>query len=91
ESYQSYNIQLTSLKLAERRVESTDLLLQAGRATTRDLLEAQEAYLTAKNSLINSIANFILEYLNFLYATEKLEVDENGIWKGDINEVLKSI
>ncbi|MCM8785777.1 MAG: TolC family protein [Candidatus Omnitrophica bacterium] len=91
ESYQSYNIQLTSLKLAEKRVESTDLLLQAGRATIRDLLEAQEAYLAAKNNVINSIASFILEYLNFLYITEKLELDEKGIWKGDINEILQNI
>ena len=91
EAYQSYNIQLTSLKLAEKRVESTDLLLQAGRATTRDLLEAQEAYLSAKNNVINSITSFILEYLNFLYITEKLELDERGIWKGDINEILKNI
>jgi len=91
ESYQSYIIQLNSLKLAEKRVESTDLLLQAGRATTRDLLESQEAYLSAKNNVINSIVSFILEYLNFLYITEKLEVDENGIWKGDINEILKTL
>ncbi|MFN4227804.1 MAG: TolC family protein [Candidatus Ratteibacteria bacterium] len=91
ESYQSYNIQLTSLKLAEKRVESTDLLLQAGRATIRDLLEAQEAYLSAKNNVINSITSFILEYLNFLYITEKLELDERGIWKGDINEILENI
>ncbi len=90
ESYQSYIIQLNSFKLAERRVESTDLLLQAGRATTRDLLEAQDAYLSAKNNVINSIVSFILEYLNFLYTTEKLEIDENGIWKGDINEILKT-
>jgi outer membrane protein TolC len=89
EAYQSYIVQLNSLQLAEKRVESTDLLLQAGRATTRDLLESQEAYLSAQNNLINSIVNFILEYLNFLYLTEKFEVDENGIWKGDINEILK--
>lgn len=90
-AYQSYNTQLNSLKLAERRVESTDLLLQAGRATTRDFLEAQEAYISAKNSVANSITNFIIEYLNFLYLTEKLEVDENGIMKGDINEILKNL
>ncbi len=88
-AYQSYIVQLNSLKLAERRVESTDLLLQAGRATTRDLLDSQEAYLSAKNNLINSVVSFILECLNFLYTTEKLEIDENGIWKGDINEILK--
>jgi len=89
EAYQSYIVQINSLKLAEKRVESTDLLLQAGRATTRDLLESQEAYLSAQNNLINSIVNFILEYLNFLYQTEKFEVGENGIWKGEINEILK--
>lgn len=90
-AYQSYNIQLTSLKLAERRVESTDLLLQAGRASMRDLLESEEAYLIAKNNVANSIVNFILEYLNFLYLTEKLELDEKGVWKGDINEILENI
>lgn len=90
EAYQSYIVQVNSLKLAERRVESTDLLLQAGRATTRDLLESQEAYINAKNNLISSVADFIIETLNFFFVTEKLDVDEeNGIWKGDINEILE--
>lgn len=91
ESYQSYKIQLNSLKLAERRIESTDLLLQAGRATTRDLLDSQEAYIRAKNDLVGSISRFLIECLNFLYITEKFELDDlMGVWKGDLNEAIKN-
>jgi len=88
ESYQSYLIQQKSIELAQKRVEGTDLLLQAGRATTRDLLEAQESYLNAKNSLASAIVNYLVYYLEFLRDTETLEVDEQGVWKGDLYEKI---
>ncbi len=84
ELYQTYLIQDKSLKLASNRVEGTDLLLQAGRATTRDLLDAQESYLNAKNSLSTAIVNYLVSYLEFLRDTETLEIDESGVWKGDL-------
>jgi outer membrane protein TolC len=84
ELYQTYVIQEKSLKLASRRVEGTDLLLQAGRATTRDLLDAQESYLNAKNALSSAIVNYLISYLEFLRDTETLEIDESGVWKGDL-------
>lgn len=84
ELYQTYLIQDKSLKLASKRVEGTDLLLQAGRATTRDLLEAQESYLNAKNSLSSAIVNYLISYLEFLRDTETLEIGENGVWKGEL-------
>ena len=86
EYYQSYVIQKNSLMLASKRIESTDLLLQAGRATTRDLLDAQESYLSAKNELASAVVNYIVSYLRFLYSAEYLEVDDHGMWKGDIYE-----
>ena len=43
EAAQRYEIQKNSLELAEKRVESTTMLLQEGRASTRDLLESQDA------------------------------------------------
>ena len=86
--YQSYLIQLNSLKLAEKRIESTNLLLQAGRATTRDVLDAEESYLDAKNSLSSSVVSYIVTYLKFLYAAECIELDERGIWKGDLYEKI---
>ncbi len=88
ELYQTYLIQDKSLKLASKRVEGTDLLLQAGRATTRDLLEAQESYLDAKNSLSSAIVNYLVSYLEFLRDTETLEIDESGVWKGDLYEKI---
>lgn len=88
EAYQSYIVQKNSLELATRRVESTDLMLQAGRATTRDLLEAQESYLRAKNALSSAIVNYLISYLNLLKNTENLQLDENGVWKGDLYEKI---
>jgi len=88
EAYQSYIVQKNSLQLATRRVESTDLMLQAGRATTRDLLEAQESFLSAKNSLSSAIVNYLLSYLEFLKNTEQLQLDNNGVWKGDLYEKI---
>ena len=88
EAYQTYLIQDKSLKLASRRVEGTDLLLQAGRATTRDLLEAQASYLDAKNSLSSAIVNYLISYLEFLRDTELLELNEQGVWKGDLYEKI---
>lgn len=88
ESYQTYLIQEKSLELASRRVEGADLLLQAGRATTRDLLEAQESYLDAKNSLSSAIVNYLISYLEFLRDTELLELNEQGVWKGALYEKI---
>ncbi len=42
EAAERYRIQKNSLELAEKRVESTSLLLEAGRAITRDLLESHD-------------------------------------------------
>ncbi|MCM8816771.1 MAG: TolC family protein [Candidatus Omnitrophica bacterium] len=88
EAYQSYIVQKNSLQLATRRVESTDLMLQAGRATTRDLLEAQESYLQAQNALSSTIVNYLISYLNFLKNTEQLQIDDSGVWKGDLYEKI---
>ncbi len=86
EAYQSYIIQKNSLELALQRIESIGLLLQAGRATTRDLLEAEEAYLSAQNELASEVVNHTMAYLRFLYSSEYLEVDEEGLWRGEIYE-----
>jgi len=88
EYYQSYLIQKNSLLLAERRIESTDLLLQAGRATTRDVLEAEESYLSAKNDLASAVVNYITAYLRFLYSAGYLQVDDEGIWEGNLYEKI---
>lgn len=76
---ESYEIQRLSLSLAEKRVESTDLLLQAGRADTRDYLESQEDLLAAQNSLTAALIEHTLAKYDFLVEIESLDVGPTGL------------
>jgi outer membrane protein TolC len=75
----SYVIQSGSVTLAERRVESAALNLEAGRADTRDVLEAQESLLGAQNSLAGALTDTILAGLSLYRDMERLEVTDAGI------------
>lgn len=76
---QSYEIQSNSVTLADRRVESTQLNFDAGRATTRDLLEAREDLLSAQNAEIASLVDYHLALLALFRDLEVLLVTENGL------------
>ena len=78
-----YEIQLRSLELAERRVESTELLQQLGRADTRDVLEAEDALLGARNSVTEALVDHTIAKLEFWRDTGVLEVNEDGLWEED--------
>jgi outer membrane protein TolC len=75
---ESYEIQKRSVALAERRVESTQLLLQAGRAEQRDVLDAQQALVDAQNALTNAVVDHSVAGLQFQRDTGTLVVDEEG-------------
>jgi len=80
ESAERYKIQQVSLKLAEKRVESTSLLLDAGRAQTRDYLDAQDDLLVAQNSLVAALVDHSVEKLNFFRDIGVLQVKPDGMW-----------
>jgi len=73
ERAESYRIQQLSLKLAERRVENNQLLLDAGRAEVRLLLDSQNALVRAQNDLISK--------LNFFRDIGVLQVRPDGMWE----------
>lgn len=75
-----YEIQKISLKLAEGRVESTDLLQQAGRSSARDLLDARDDLLQAQNDLTATLIDHLNAKLDFYYALDELKIDPNGQW-----------
>lgn len=79
---ESYTIQQSAVELAQRRVEAANLLLEAGRAQTRDLLEAQDALVEAQNALLRALVSHSLARLEFLRDTEQLEIDERIVPKG---------
>lgn len=76
-----YRIQEESVKLADRRVESTSELLEAGRADTRDLLDAFRSQLNARNALTGALIDNTLARLALWRDTELLEVDADGVWQ----------
>jgi outer membrane protein TolC len=77
---ESYRIQRNSLDLAQMRVESTTLLLEAGRSTTRDLLEAQDALLQAQNNLTAALVSHAIAKLSFFRDVGILQVRPDGMW-----------
>lgn len=76
---ETLRIQENAVALADRRVESTRLNQQAGRAETRDILEAQEALRQARNALITARIDYHLARLNLWRDMELLRVDETGV------------
>jgi outer membrane protein TolC len=75
------NIQAQSVQVAKRRVASTNLFLQAGRAEIRDLLEAQEALVTAQNGLSSAVVSYRIAELDLQRDMGLLQVNEKGLWK----------
>lgn len=55
---ENYTILEGSLVLAQRRVERANLMLEAGRIQVRDLLEAEEDLVQARNALTDSRVNY---------------------------------
>lgn len=76
---ESYGIQRAAVELAERRVASTELYQQAGRSSTRDVLEAQEALLQARNALTGALIDSTLARLALYRDLGALQLDENGL------------
>jgi len=73
--------QIKAVALAAKRVRSTDLFLQAGRAQIRDVLDSQEALLNAQNALTAAIVSYRIAELNLQRDMGVLQVAANGLWK----------
>jgi len=89
QAHKSYKIQQTSLKLAEKRVDMQLILLQEGRATTRNYLDAQEDLLQAQNAKTGALVEFTLASLRFHRDIGMLSVRPDGMWRTGDNETLQ--
>ena len=81
ESRETILIQTEAVKVAERRVASTNLLLDAGRVEIRDVLEAQDALVTAQNALTAAYVNYRVYELAIQRDLGVLTVDHRGLWQ----------
>lgn len=77
---ESYKIQTRAVELARQRVDSAALFLQAGRAQVRDVLEAQDDYVSAQNARIAALVDYRIAELELQRDMGVIEVDHRGIW-----------
>ena len=78
-AWSSFVIQAEALDVARRRVRSTTLFQQAGRSSTRDLLESESALLSARNSVVNAIVEYRMAGLKLRRDMSVLGISEEGL------------
>ena len=72
-----------SLNVAQRRVENNAMLLEAGRATIRDLREAQDGLIEAENTLATIYASYLSTRLGLLVAIGTIDTQPDKFWLQD--------
>ena len=80
EAREGIRIQSQAVRLAERRVESTKLFLEAGDAEIRDVLEAEESLVEAQDALTNALVDYRVAELELQQDMGVLQVDAEGLW-----------
>jgi len=78
---ESLHIQGKALEVAQQRVESTNLSLEAGRTQIRDVLEAQSSLVSAQNSLTSAVISYRVNELRLQQDLDLLQVNEKGLWQ----------
>jgi outer membrane protein TolC len=81
ESRESLHIQAGAVELAQERVRSTDLLLQAGRGSIRNALDAKDDLVQSQNSLTQALVQYLIAELAIQRDMGVLEVNEQGLWR----------
>ena len=77
---QNYQIQKLAVQLADERVTGADLNYQAGRATLRDIQDAQDDLVAARNSLITLVVDYLEARMSLLLDIGVLRTQGNAFW-----------
>jgi outer membrane protein TolC len=91
ESRESLKIQAQSVVVAEKRVRSNTIFLEAGRTEIRNLLESQDALLSAQNSLTRAVVDYRIAELELQRDLGLLKVNEQGLWREFSPEVISNV
>lgn len=76
---ESYGVQRRAVTLAERRVDSTTELYDAGRTEARDILDAQDDLLSARLSLSSALVDYSIARLRLMLDLEALTIEPKGL------------
>jgi outer membrane protein TolC len=80
---QNFEIQRNALELANRRVASSTMLLEAGRAEVRDLVEAQDAQIAAQNAVTSALVSYQDVRLQLMLDIGAVRTSEPEFWLKD--------
>ncbi len=80
---QNYQIQTNALALADRRVVSTVMQLEAGRAEVRDLVDAQNSQIDAQNAVTSALVDYQQSRLDLMFAIGALDAEQPKFWLSD--------
>jgi outer membrane protein TolC len=80
QSRQSYDIQVRAKALADRRVESSELSLQAGLLQVRDVVDAQTARVQAYNAATAALVDYHLTRMRLLLDLGLLKTQKEKFW-----------
>ena len=86
EASKSYEINLTSVEINERRVEEAELRAELGLGDIQDTVDSQNDLTSARTELVRSIVNHNIAKLEFWRDLVLLYVDDNGQWEEGVNE-----
>ena len=78
QSRNTYDIQRKSVALAKRRTKLARLEQKEGLASTRDVLEAEDALRSSKIALTSALVNYVTTRLRFLSTLGMIAVDGEG-------------
>lgn len=84
-------IQNEAFELAQRRVPDQMLTKEAGRSSTRDLLDAQDDLLQASDSLTSALVSYRMAELNLLRETGTLEITPRGTFSAQKIEHINAL
>jgi len=81
EAAERHRVSTDALNLAQQRFNSTFLLLQYGRASSRRVLDAQNDLFDAQNDASQALVDYTIATLSFYRDTGALQVRPDGMWK----------
>jgi outer membrane protein TolC len=90
QSLENYQVAQSALKLANKRVFSTQELRDLNRATTRDFLEAQDALVSSENDLVDAKVAYRIAYLELLRDIGVIAVSPEGLDHDTSHTLLKA-
>ncbi len=86
EARKSYDINVTSVQINERRVEEAELRAELGLGDIQDTVDSQNDLTAARTELISSIVDHNIAKLEFWRDVGLLYVDDSGQWEEGTDE-----